>query len=292
MVSSVLKIYILPISPEFRPAHGFIAPAHNQDWGVEQDADQWLREHPEYITWNEAEADYFWFQPFWNRYYCNYWGAHTDELQEEILKRVSRNKPTFTICEYDIHTLQPNLDLCGMTVFTASRNGEKGVDIPLLCSPHKEVELPKQRHWLASFMGKFETSDYRGKMQDALTHRPDVFMSVGQGTKQYVELMADSEIALAPRGHGGQSFRFYEAMQFETVPFLIGDLDTRPFGKWVDWNRCSLYTDNVETIEHLLDSHTPQTLREMGKEARRLWSGELHYGKWEKYLIQILEDRL
>lgn len=292
MVSPVLKIYILPVSPEFRPAHGFIAPAHNQDWGVEQDADQWLREHPEYITWNEAEADYFWFQPYWNRYYCNYWGAHTEELQEEILKRVSRNRPTFTVCEYDPHTLQPHLDLCGMTVFTASRNGEKGIDIPLLCSPHQEVELSAERRWLASFMGKFETSDYRGKMQEVLAHWNDVYLSTGINTRAYVDLMANSYIALAPRGHGGQSFRFYEAMQFECVPFLIGDLNTLPFPKWIDWSKCALYTDDVNKIESLLDSHSLGTLRKMGQEARRLWSDELHYGKWEKYLIQILEDRL
>jgi len=284
----MMKIYILPIHNDFRPQHGFIAPAHNLDYGIENDFECWLREHPEYITWDANEADYHYLPIYWNRYYCQYWGEHTDELQAEILKLVSRDKPTFTICEYDPQVMQPHLDLCNMTIFTASRQGEKGIDIPLLCSPHQEIPLPDNRCYLASFMGKFETSDYRGKIQERINHRPDVILFPGMGTKAYAELMANSEIALAPRGHGGQSFRFYEAMQFETVPFLIGDLDTRPFKKWIDWDACSLYTGDVNEIESIMDSG--RDWRTMGREARRLWQDELHYGKWEKYVIKVLSN--
>jgi hypothetical protein len=290
MVSPVLKIYILPVHNDFRPQHGFIAPAHNSDFGVENDFECWLREHPEYITHNPDEADWMYLSIYWNRYYCQYWGNHTDELQDEILKLVSRNRPTFTIVEYDPQVMQPNIDLCNMTIFTASRQGEKGIDIPLLCSPHQEIPLPDDRRCLASFMGKFETSDYRSKMQEKLKHRPDIILFPSMGTRAYVELMANSEIALAPRGHGGQSFRFYEAMQFETVPFLIGDLDTRPFKKWIDWDACSLYTDNMNEIEAILDSG--RDWRAMGREARRLWQDELHYGKLEPYIIKVLDDLL
>lgn len=289
MVSPVLKIHILALNENVRPSQGFISPAHNQDFGCEQDAECWLREHPEYLTHNPDEADWFYFQPYWNRFYTRYWGEHTDELQAEIERCVNRNRPTFTIVEYDPMVMQPWLDLCNMLVFTASRQGEKGVDIPLLCSPHQDVSLPDRRQYLASFMGKFETSDYRGRMQDRLAHRPDVFMSAGQGTIPYIVLMADSEIALAPRGHGGQSFRFYEAMQFETVPFLIGDLDTRPFKQWIDWDACSLYTADVNEIETILDSG--RDWRAMGKAARQVWR-DLHYRQWEKYVIKILNETL
>lgn len=153
-----MKIYILPLNDIVKPAHGFIAPAHNSDYGIENDWPIWLQSHPEMITDNPAEADWDYFGAYFNRYYCQYWGDKWEVLQDEILRTVSRNRPTFTLVEYDITTLQPQLDLCNMTIFTASRNGDKGIDIPLLCSPHtiiKEWNGNNTRRWLASFMGKF-----------------------------------------------------------------------------------------------------------------------------------------
>jgi hypothetical protein len=285
-----MKIYILPVSNEVKPAHGFISPAHNQDYGCEQDILVWLLQHPEYLTDDPAQADFNLFQPFWNRFYTNHWGAKWEVLQDEILRLVSRNRSTFTVCEYDVSSLQPFIDLCNMTVFTASRNGDKGIDIPLLCSPHQEKTHNLNRRYLASFMGKFETSGYRGQIQEALQGRNDVYLSPGIDTRQYVDLFLNSEIALAPRGHGGQSFRFYEAMQFACVPFLIGDLDTRPFKRWLDWDSCSLYTNDVAIVARILDSDwLPGELRQMGHLARQLWQNEIGYGQWCKYLIKELE---
>jgi hypothetical protein len=284
-----MKIYILPVADSVRPAAGFVAPAHNQDYGAENDFENWINQHSEYLTDDPSEADFDLFQPLWNRYYCNYWGDKTDVLQAEILRCVSRNRPTFTICEYGIKTMQPGLDLCGMAIFCASRHEDDGsIDIPLLCSPHN-VPPTRPRHWLASFMGKFETHGIREEMRQAVNDREDIYLSTGQGTAAYADLMANSLVALAPRGYGGQSFRFYEAMQFGTAPFLIGDIDTRPFKHWLNWDECSLYTDDAGRITEILDSCDPGTLRQMGDNARRLWRDEVHYGKWCKYVIHELD---
>lgn len=290
-----MKIYILQPNDIVRPASGYRAPEHNLDWGVEQSLEYWLYQHPELITDNPNEADFDYLSIYFNRFYTAHWGSDesVEILQSEILRCVSRNRPTFTICEYGIKTLQHNLDLCNMIIFTAGRMAKDDcIDIPLLCSPHEWTPEPSQRKWLASFMGKFETNEYREYMRQALDGRQDVYLSAGQGTRPYVELLANSEIALAPRGFTGQSFRFYEAMQFATVPLLIGDLDTRPFKQWIDWDSCSLYTNDANKLPELLDLAKQMDLRAMGEQARYLWQEHIHYGKWEQYVIRELNSRL
>ena len=261
---------------------------------MEQDFEQFLLTHSEYLTDNPDEADFQWFQPYWNRYYCNHWGSNESVgvLRAEILNLVSRNIPTFTICEYDIVDMQPSIDLCDMIVFTASRHSDNGcIDIPLLCSPHRELPYKKNRKWLASFMGKFETHGVREEMRQALQNRDDVYISKSKDTQAYIELMADSYIALAPRGYGGQTFRFYEAMQFGCVPMLIGDIDTRPFKRWIEWWEFSAYSSRGDIDATLSMAKAGIDLtKEMGQRARQVWQNELHYGKWCKYVLKELED--
>jgi hypothetical protein len=286
-----MKIYKLPVDRTLRPSTGFRAPAHNQDYGVEQDFENWLLSS-EYLTDSPGEADFQYLPIYWNRYYCNHWGSQqsVEVLQTEILRLVSTNIPTFTICEYDVVSMQPSLDLCNMTIFTASRHSDNGcIDIPLLCSAHTELPYKEDRKYLASFMGKFETHGLREEMRQSLGGREDIYLSESVDTQAYVELMADSYIVLAPRGYGGQSFRFYEAMQFGCVPMLIGDVDTRPFKRWIDWKKSSFFTSlmPILTLNTLADNY--ETMKIMGQNAKQLWQNELHYGKWCKYVIKELE---
>lgn len=288
-----MKIYILnhPYLDIVRPQSGFISPAHNSDYGIEQDFEKWLLES-EYITDDINGADWWYVPVYWNRYYCAHWGSDesVEILQNEILRLVSRNRPTFTVCEYGVKTLQPQLDLCNMTIFTGGRMANDGsIDVPLLCSLHAPTPEPEVRQWRASFMGKFETSAYREQMREVLAGREDVFMSAGVGTEAYAKLLANSEITLAPRGFTGASFRFYEAMQFASVPFLIGDIDTRPFKQWIDWDAFSLYTNDAAQIPAMIDTLTVEDTRRMGEVARVMFYNQLYYGRWEKYVIKHLE---
>lgn len=284
-----MKIYPLQPNKIVRPATGFRAPAHNLDFGVEQDFEQWLLQS-DYVTDSPAQADWCYLPIYYNRFYCNHWGENWELIQAEILRLVSRNTPTFTICEYDLKSFYPDVDLCNMTVFCASRQADNGsIDIPLLCSAHQELPYKTERKWLASFMGKFETHGIREEMRQALQGRDDVHLSESKDTQAYIELMADSYIALAPRGYGGQSFRFYEAMQFGCVPMLIGDLDTRPFKRCLDWGNSFFTANACKLNEYLTWINRNYFLDEIGKTAKQLWQNDLYYGKWCKYVIKELE---
>jgi len=97
-------------------------------------------------------------------------------------------------------------------------------------------------------------------------------------------------VALAPRGDGGQSFRFYEAMQIGTVPLLISDIDTRPFKRWLDWDWFSLYATSCEWIHESLSASPKDWYLRTGGNAARVWEHDLRYGKWCRYVIKELED--
>lgn len=288
-----MKIHILPVSPQFQPPkQEFRCPTHGPDWNVERDFYKWMRDHPELCAGNPEKADFDLFLPFWNLYYINNdWGHKgLDELQAEITRLVNPERPTFTICEYDLPGLQPFLDLRGLTVFTASRRSANPelIDIPLLCSRH-ETQLLEKR-WLACFNGNLSTDGIRIDMAAAFKGKPDVHIS-GEwiDPARYAETLASSCVALAPRGQGAASFRFYEAMQVGTVPLLLSDIECRPFRKWLDWDSCSLWAKTVEEAVEIVYSTSEWDLLEMGREAKRVYDGHLQYGQWCPYVLWELE---
>ncbi len=258
---------------------------------MEQDFHKWLASSP-YLTNDTYEADWDYLPIYFNRYFINNdWGQKTEELQKEILRLVSRNRPTFIICEYDILEMQPFLDLCGMTVFIASRRGNEGIDIPLLCSAHDVPTVMPEKKWVASFVGNLENFGTRLEMKEGLENNPEVLMvHADEGPEYFVDIMLQSYIGLAPRGHGGSSFRFFEAMQLGRVPYLIGDMDVRPFKKWIDWSELSLYAESGKDIvlPHLTNMATSR-LTVMGNFAKTLWYEEIGYGNWCNYVLGELE---
>lgn len=288
-----MKIFILPVDTLFQPERqNFTAPPHNLDFGVEQDFLAWLQAQPDLLTDDPDEADWLLFQPYWNRLYVNTWGqSGIPELQAEIERLVNRDRRVFTVCEYDITELQRDeIDLCGMTVFCASRYGESGIDVPLLCSPHTLPETLPGKCYLASFIGNAAPWGVRTGMWDELGERDDCHLeNDNHGTDFFVNLMLESYVGLAPRGNGGSSFRFYEAMQLGVVPCHIGEPDVRPFPDVIDWDSCSLYLPSPHGLRDLLAGIPKGRLLEMGACAARVYDEHLRYGQWCRYVIEALE---
>ena len=289
MEKASVKIHILPVAKEFQPdKQNYRMPTHGRDWGVEQDFLTWLMNNSGMLVDNEKDADWSYLPMFHNRVYINWnWGEGVEKIQNEILRLVSRNRKTFTICEYDLRSMR-DIDLCNMVVFTASRRGDsEDIDIPLLCSPHDLPPNMPEKRYLASFAGNLKTDGIRMEMQEMFDGSGDVKILDGnKGPEFFVNLMLSSHIALAPRGHGGQSFRFYEAMDLGVVPYHIGTPDTRPFKKFIDWDSCSLYAPAVADI------HLPKDkieLKSMGWRARNIYHEKLRYGQWCQYVLAELE---
>jgi len=292
-----MKIYILPVRKDFQPeSQSLKYPRHNKDYGVEQDFYKYLLRHSELTVQKPEEADLYYLPIYWNRYYVNhaYGKSGWEELQQEVDRKVVDDRKTFTIYGY---SRGPLVKLGRATVFLVSRRTKEGIDIPLLCSPHRvplfnRIPLLKpSKKYLASFIGRLSTHPIRQEMAKCLENRDDVYISEGnKGTRFFVKKMLESYIALCPRGAGGSSFRFFEAMQLGVVPFLIGDTDTRPFKEFINWDGVSFFSKSVSDLNDRLNSLQPFDLLSMGKRATRLWRQSLTYQKWCRYVIQELEE--
>jgi len=285
-----MKIYILPVNQSTQPSRqNNIYPAHNDDYGVEQDFFEFLCRNPKLLTDRVEEADWHYLPIYWTRWLVNhdYGKLGNNELQQYVDKALISPRKTFTICQYDDG---PVVNLHGTTVLLSSRKTKVGIDIPLLSSAHKIPLFKPRKKYLASFIGRVSTHKIRAKISNIISGNDKcLFIDGDIGTKKYVSLMLKSYVALCPRGYGGSSFRFYESMQLGLIPFLIGDIDTRPFKKYIEWDKFSFYTDHPKKIMEIINKYADKELQEMGKIAKEVWDKDLSYQKWCNFVLKELE---
>lgn len=285
-----MRIHVLSVAGRLQPERqGFRYPRHNADYGIEQDFVAYLSSHPELVTDSPAAADWHYLPVWWTRWHLNhdYGRTGVDELRAAVADVIVDDAKTFTICQYDDG---PLVDLGATTVFLGSRTRPEGRDVPLLSSAHRRPWWPPRRRYRASFCGRLSTHPLRGRMAGALAGRDDVSIVDGDhGPAFFVRQTLASRVALAPRGYGGSSFRFYEAMQLGVVPLLLGDVDTRPFKQLLAWDRVSLYAASADTVAALLDAHDDRQLDAMGRAARALYARRLAYGRWCELVLSELE---
>lgn len=284
-----MKIYLLPTPSKLQPSsQSFEYPSGNPDYGVEQDFLDYLIQK-QFIVNSPDKADWHYLPVFWTRWHLNhdYGKKGREELQSEVAKLLIDPDKTFTICQYDDG---PLANLGSTILFLASRKGKKGIDIPLLRNRHKIPLLKPRKKYLASFAGRLNNHPIRQQMAKAVKDRTDIFIRDGDsGQKFFLDQTLQSWCALCPRGYGGSSFRFYEAMQLGVVPFLIGDIDTRPFKKFINWQSASIFTDKADTISSQLATISKKQLWEMGRRARAIYLKDLQYEKWGAYVLKELE---
>jgi len=299
---SRMKIYRMPVKDKFHLDHQeFVWPPQNQvpngDRGVEQDFDEWILQD-EMLVDDMSKADWMYVPIFWNRHFFanrdlgGNWGGNVDELAEEVERILSYDMPTFTIAEADIRVMMPDIYWNDMVMFCASRRGNTGIDIPLLSEPHPFPSPLPEKKWLASFMGNLETDGIRMSMRDELTGMDECRVEhAGVPTDEFTKIMLESYIALAPRGQGAQSFRFYEAMQLGVVPFYISDMDARPFQNWIDWDICSFWMKDTLYLKNYLNmlDKIRGKLIKMGEFSKITYDDFLSYGNWCKFVIRTLE---
>jgi hypothetical protein len=280
------KIHILQIAKAFQPDTApFVYPAHNRHYGVEQDFLEFLNRHPELLTDDPAEAKWHYLPLFWTNWHLHHdYGKNgRNELQAEVSKRIIDPTRTFTVCQF---VEGPLVDVKNTVVFYSSRKFPTGLDMPLLCAPHALPAAPIKKRYLASFLGRIATHPIRAQMQEALRNRSDIYIRDGElGAALFAGTMCAAYMALCPRGYGGSSFRFYEAMQLGVVPCLIGDIDTRPFKESISWDDCSLYARDVDELSVLLENSVPSDLLKMGARAKEVYDNHLTYQRWCSHVL-------
>jgi hypothetical protein len=295
-----IKVYILKVPEIVQPLkQSFAYPAHNKDYGIEQDFYIWLKKQKNILTDDPSKADWHYLPVYWTRWHINHnfaaKGEGLTQLQEEVDKVMIDDAKTFTITQFDGGTL---INTGTATIFTAARTINNGIDIPILCSPHRMPPVAVKKKYLGTFNGSFNTHPIRVEMEKRLKGNPEILIGGTLPTRFYkrwfwaknynLNTMA-SYVALSPRGTSCNSFRFFEAMQFGVAPCLIGDVDVRPFKKFIPWDEISYYVAGVDELEYLLNNLDKTEALKKGKKARQYWKNELYYQKWCKYVIKELD---
>jgi len=296
-----MKIYMLPVPDFLQPKKQAMRyPSHNKDYDLEQDFLIWLKKQKTILTNNPSEADWHYLPVFFTRWHINHHfaanGEGLAELREQVDKIIIDDKKTFTIALFDGGTL---IDVGKTVVFNGARTTNQAIDVPLICTPHRKPPIPVKKIYKASFNGSFETHPVRVEMEKRFRNNPDILIGGGVPTRFYkrwlwaknynLNIMA-SYVALSPRGTSCSSFRFFEAMQLGVAPCLIGDIDVRPFKKFIPWDEMSYYVASVDELEDLLKNLDKEEAIKKGKKAYQYWKNELFYQKWCKYLIKELEQ--
>lgn len=295
-----MKIFIIDIPSLLQPSsQPFAYPAHNKDYGVEQDFLIWLKRNPQLITNNPKKADWHYLPVFWTRWHIQHKFGEDKEslmkLQNEVDNVLIDDSKTFTITQFDGGTL---LNLGHTLEFTAARTINKGIDIPILCSLHKRPLFPIKKRYIASFNGSAWTHPIREELKNKYAGSADVLVGGTLPTRFYIRLIQGyqynlntiaSYIALSPRGTSCNSFRFFEAMQFGVAPLLLGDVDARPFKQFIDWESISYFASTMDELDNILRKLDKKEALQKGKNAAKAFKNELYYQKWCKYVIKELD---
>jgi hypothetical protein len=286
-----MKIYILPVHETLQPSSTRIRnPNHNDDYGVEQDFLKFLQVNHHLIAKKPQKADFHYLPVYWNRWLYNYdWSQNKKEiLQSYVSQAIIDDAKTFTICQPSLGTI---VNIGRTLIFWASRNKQTAIDIPLICKPHKiPVILPKKKY-LISFVGSIDTHPIRKEIVECFKDLADACIVAGhKKVNLFLEKIFESYITLCPRGVGGSFYRFFETMQLGGVPFFIGDLDTRPFKKYIDWDDYSFYAESPKQALETVKNCKKNDLLSLGKQCAQLWKDHLNYGKWCHYVLEELSD--
>ncbi len=287
---SRVRIYVLPIPKFMRPDRSpFAYPKYSQDWGVEQDFELAVLNSPTRV-FNPEDATHHYLPVYWTRYWVqnNYGKTGMRELMSSLEVMNVNEAKLFTVCQYDDG---PLVDLnFGRGLYLASRKSEKGNDIPLLASPFPKMYFTQGRKTkVLSFDGRISTHPVRQRMLEEIGHLPGVQISDQvNSTRAYYKSLTSSYVSLAPRGYGGSSFRFFEAMQVATVPALIGNLDTRPFKEFVNWDEISFFAESPTVLYEKVTSCSLEMLQEMAEKAHDVYWDKLAFGKWTVLMWQKL----
>ena len=213
----------------------------------------------------------------WTNFQIEHWFENKKGEMQQALNEWIKQHPSsdgyFTIVQYDDG---PKLSLPKDTIIYGACSGH--IPLPLIYEDIKN-KLDKFKHKyfseksiLCSFVGNITSNgvqpDVRQTMFNVLNHNPSFKLinsggwtpSVNMNNQlTFVNITIDSKFALAPRGYGRSSFRFFECFKLGTIPIYVwNDIEWLPFKDQIDYNKCciSMHVSQLHTLEQQLRSIT------------------------------------
>ena len=175
----------------------------------------------------------------------------------------------FTIVQYDDG---PKLNIPENTIVYGACSGN--IPIPLIYQDINNtlINIPKktfsEKKILCSFVGNITSNHIQPNVREIMknvfkNNSKFVFYNSGGWTPSvnvnlqnlFVNTTINSKFALAPRGYGRGSFRFFECFQLGTIPvYLWNDVEWLPFKNIIDYNKLciSMHISQIHELENKL----------------------------------------
>lgn len=244
----------------------------------------------------------------WTNFQLEHWFHNRKQKMQQKLDEWLINNPSehgyFTIVQYDDG---PLLKLPENTTIYGACSGN--IPIPLIYQDTNNtlINLPKkafsEKTILCSFIGNINTNhvmpNVRLVLFEEFHNNPNFCMissggsSCGNQSLQqlFIDTTIHSKFALAPRGYGRGSFRFFECFQLGTIPIYIwNDIEWLPFQNKIDYSRLciSIHVSELHGLENKLLSISEAQYNEMFSYYNEI----KHLFELEGMYKQIIEENL
>lgn len=226
-----------------------------------------------YIQKNKPQTKRKYIPALWTNFQIEGWfKLKKNEMQTALDEWVKQNpceNGYFTITQYDDG---PRLNLPNNTLKYGACSGD--VPLPLIYQDVKNTlsnisnKSFQQKNILCSFVGNLTSNAVQPNVRDVmfrtLINKPSFKMVnsggwtpvVKQSLQQvFIETTINSKFALAPRGYGRSSFRFFECFQLGTIPiYLWNDNNWLPFQDTIDYEKLCvvLHISKIGELENIL----------------------------------------
>ena len=291
---------ILELGKVFRPATSHTYPPFKKGRYMEEYLYDHLLAHQDAIHTDWVYLPIFWTnlqnQPGFSDKKLNY-----DMLLQRAFQTMPSNTTYFTIVQHDDG---PQLRLPSSTIIFGACTGT--IPLPLIYEDMSrrllDAPRPSEKTTLASFVGTDTTHSLRGTMLRHLHGKSGVQCHIRSVWKPsipeedaatFIQMTLDSRFCLAPRGYGRSSFRFFEAMQLDTIPVYVwDDIEWLPYREILDYSTFSISISQAE-LPYLYDrlraitKEQYQAMQDMLKQVRPYFTVE----GMAKYVIQCVESK-
>ena len=224
----------------------------------------------------------------WTNFQISGWFSHQKDSMQKVLDNWISENPSkagyFLVVQYDDG---PLLKVPSNTKIYGACFGQ--VHLPLIYQDidNKLENLAKnalsfrKRPIFCSFVGSI-THNVRKTMIDMYRNNPRFHILTRDGwtnqihsghQDQFTEVTLKSKFALAPRGYGRSSFRFFEILELRTIPIYIwNDIEWLPYKNVLDYDAfsISIHETELDILEEILMNITEKKYNAMLAEYQRI----------------------
>lgn len=222
----------------------------------------------------------------WTNFQIEGWFKNKKQIMQKQLDEWIAKNPNpngyFTLVQYDDG---PLLSLPENTIIYGACSGT--VPMPLIYQDINETldKIPKktfsEKKILCSFVGSL-THTLRNQMANKYKNNKNFRICSNKGwtpkvnkTNQdnFINTTVDSKFALAPRGYGRSSFRFFEIFKLGTIPIYIwDDIEWLPYKDEIDYSKVciSINISQIDQLERILLDISKEKYEEMINEYNKI----------------------